>query len=132
MISFFVAGEPAPQGSKTGFVKNGRVVLVEASSKVKPWRAAVSNQAVLAMRNRELLDGPIEVTLHFLMPRGKTVNRIMHTVKPDLDKLIRSTLDGLTGTVFKDDALVVAVSAAKDYTTGEPGCKIMISEASDV
>ena len=33
--------------------------------------------------------------------------------RPDLDKLIRSTLDGLTGAVFVDDSQVVAVHASK-------------------
>ena len=127
MISFFVSHEPAPQGSKTATVVNGRAVMFEASKKVKPYREAVKKQAIEAMRNREMITDPVEITLHFLMPRPKSVNRIWHTVKPDIDKLVRASLDPLTGVVFKDDAQVVAISAAKDYSNGEIGCKFIIN-----
>lgn len=39
----------------------------------------------------------------------------MMTVKPDTDKLIRSTLDALTGVAYDDDSQVVNISACKIY-----------------
>lgn len=47
--------------------------------------------------------------------------------KPDLDKLIRATLDSLTGTVFEDDSQVVRVLAEKFY--GLPERVEIIAEA---
>ena len=135
MISFFVEGEPAPQGSKNGFVKNGRVVMVESSKKVKPWREAVAQQTQQQLKN--LYHFPysqaVEIALVFHLPKPKSVTRSWPSVKPDLDKLIRSTFDGLTtGGLYTDDALVIAVSASKQYATDRIGCQIIASEVQDV
>ena len=135
MISYFVEGLPAPQGSKNGFVKNGRVVMVESSKNVKPWRAAVAEQTAKHLRAQALdpMTTPLEIALVFHLPRPKTVTRLWPSVKPDLDKLIRSTFDGLTtGGLYTDDALVIAVSASKQYATDKIGCQIIASEVQDV
>jgi Holliday junction resolvase RusA-like endonuclease len=34
---------------------------------------------------------------------------------PDLDKLIRSVGDSLTGTIIRDDSRIIAISAQKRY-----------------
>jgi len=131
MYSFWIDGEPAPQGSKNGFVKNGRVVMVESSKKVKPWRNAVTlaTQAQVPCP----LQNAVEIALVFHLPRPKTVTRRWPAVKPDLDKLIRSTFDGLTtGGLYTDDALVIAVSASKQYATDRIGCQVIASEVQDV
>jgi hypothetical protein len=135
MISFWIDGEPAPQGSKTGFIKNGRVVMVESSKKVKPWRAAVFETTARHMSWETLsaFDKPVKIRLAFHLPRPKTVTRKWPGVKPDLDKLIRSTFDGLTmGGLYTDDALVISVSATKQYSTDRIGCQVWASEMRDV
>jgi Holliday junction resolvase RusA-like endonuclease len=131
MISYWIDGEPAPQGSKTGFIKNGRVVMVESSKKVKPWREAVAAQTKAKVQ--VALEKPVEIALVFHLPKPKTVTRKWPAVKPDLDKLIRSTFDGLTtGGLYTDDALVIAVSASKQYATDRIGCQVIASEIQDV
>jgi Holliday junction resolvase RusA-like endonuclease len=131
MISYWIDGEPAPQGSKTGFIKNGRVVMVESSKKVKPWREAVAAQTQAKVQ--AALQNPVEIALVFHLPKPKTVTRKWPAVKPDLDKLIRSTFDGLTtGGLYTDDALVIAVSASKQYATDRIGCQVIASEIQDV
>jgi Holliday junction resolvase RusA-like endonuclease len=133
MISYFVPGEPAPQGSKNGFVKNGRVVLVESSKKVKPWREAVALTTALHRAGSEPIATSVEIALVFHLLKPKSVKRQFPSVKPDLDKLIRSTFDGLTtGGLYVDDALVIALSASKIYTDSKPGCQIIVSEEQDV
>ena len=131
MYSFWIDGEPAPQGSKNGFVKNGRVVLVESSKKVKPWREAVARTTQAQVPCP--LQNAVEVALVFHLPRPKTVTRKWPAVKPDLDKLVRSTFDGLTtGGLYTDDALVIALSASKQYATDRIGCQVIASEVKDV
>jgi Holliday junction resolvase RusA-like endonuclease len=131
MYSFWIDGEPAPQGSKNGFVKNGRVVLVESSKKVKPWREAVARTTQAQVPCP--LQNAVEVALVFHLPRPKTVTRKWPAVKPDLDKLVRSTFDGLTtGGLYTDDALVIALSASKQYATDRIGCQVIASEVEDV
>jgi len=131
MGNFFIEGIPAPQGSKTGRVVNGRVVMWESSAKVKPWRAAVTlitKQAMLKQEWETITD-PIELCLSFYLPRPKSVKREFPSVKPDLDKLIRSTCDGLkTGGLYTDDALIIALTATKQYAPVgmEAGCHVLV------
>lgn len=122
--------EPGPQGSKR-HVGNGR--LIEASKKVAPWRAAVA----LAVKNKWLdeqeiisFDKPVELAIHFFLPKPKSVKREHPSVPPDLDKLCRSTFDGLVqGGALADDSLVCRLIASKEYAENRPiGAAIHIRE----
>ena len=132
-LHFFVPGIPAPQGSKSAYVRGGRAVVVEGGSKTgrdkhKAWRAAVTDAASEAHVGDTFV-GPVCVDLFFVMPRPKSVRREYPAVKPDLDKLIRSTLDGISDAqVWTDDALAVGIVAQKVYAgSGDtPGAHITI------
>lgn len=111
MTTFFVPGEPAPQGSKT-YVGHRR--LIESSKKVAAWRAAVK---LVAGNQHKHFDGPVTVEIEFVMHRpqshGKTRQKPM-IEHPDVDKLIRSTLDGMTESkIFPNDSHVVTVKGHK-------------------
>ncbi len=122
MITMRVIGLPAPQGSKR-HVGNGR--MIESSKKVGPWRAAIVASATEFGYAGLRLDGPLEVQIGFYLPRPKshfTTKGLREsaphfiTSTPDLDKLVRSTLDGLTEAgVIADDARVVELHAGKSY-----------------
>ena len=110
-ITYFVPGTPAPQGSKR-YVGNGR--MIESSKKVKPWRQAVAAQAKRHLQNP--LDGAVSLDITFVMPRPKAWGKLRQdpmTQRPDIDKLLRSTLDGLTGHAFADDSQVTHITAMK-------------------
>ena len=127
-ITFFVHGIPAPQGSKR-HVGNGR--MIESSKKVGPWRDAVIEAVARGEFNDfKLLKEALAVQIMFTLPAPKTNRRLYPTVRPDLDKLLRSTFDALTISGFwHDDSLVVSVLAAKRYAAaGEPlGALIEVS-----
>lgn len=132
-LSIDVVGTPAPQGSKRGFYNKNlnRVQMVESSKKVAPWRqdvvAAALNTA--AETGWEAPTGPVSITIHFRLPRpryhygsGKNANTLRGNApayvdkKPDLDKLVRSTLDALTSSgVIRDDAQVAILALVKKY-----------------
>lgn len=120
-MQFFVEGIPRPQGSKRGFVRKGRVVLVEVSKHLAPWRERVAAAAAAHTQDGELI-GPVVVELEFVMPRPKAMSARMptpwHVKRPDVDKLTRAVLDALTGSCFVDDSQVVAINARK--RTAEP------------
>lgn len=123
-MTFTVYGTPAPQGSKRGFVtKRGRVAMVESSKAVKPWREAVAQAVMLyhplgGRPDPILCRGPVEVAIAFTLKAPKK-RQSYPAVKPDIDKLIRSTLDALTQMgVFEDDARVVKIQAWKTYPGG--------------
>jgi len=122
-IAFTVRGIPAPQGSKRHV---GGGVLVESSNKVAPWRQDVRRAAEDAMNGHLPFDGPMEVVVTFTLAKPRTVKREMPHVRPDLDKLVRSTLDALgSAGVYGDDSQVVHSDALKVYGI-IPGASIIV------
>lgn len=137
-MKFRAYGIPAPQGSKKAFVsRTGKAVVVEQSAKVTPWRNAVSAAAVAARQQQpEQFAGAVGVRITFFLPRPKSApkSRIFPDVTPDLDKLLRSTLDGISDAgVWADDKQVVQIVASKRYATADvecvPGALILIEKA---
>lgn len=116
MHTITVLGTPAPQGSKRHV---GRGVLVESSAKVKPWREAVKSAVVDAGLDQLMIDAPVILEITFTVPKPAGAPKTRTTWpmrKPDLDKLLRSTLDGLTEAgVLADDARVVELTGRKVY-----------------
>ena len=126
-MRFFVPGLPAPQGSKKGFSRIGttRVQLVESSTRVAPWREDVRQAAINAAETHDwTAPDAVAIGLTFWMPRPKNhpkTRRTIHSTRPDIDKLTRSTLDALTTAgVIRDDSTVVKVSAVKCYVHPHP------------
>jgi crossover junction endodeoxyribonuclease RusA len=132
-ITFEVRAVPAPQGSKRHV---GRGILVESSAKVKPWRDAVRVDCVAAMKDTGITGwgGPIEVVVTFHLPRPKAHYRtgahatelrpnapIHVSRRPDVDKLLRSTLDALTAAgIYADDGQVARLLVDKVYAGPGP------------
>lgn len=131
-----VIGIPAPQGSKRpiGRSKSGRVLMIESSNKVAPWRDSVAWAAKMAMATTPgcAVTGPASIVIDFwLKPPAKPKKTdICPAKRPDLDKLIRSTLDALTTAgAIEDDSMVVCLQSRKRYTNTfrrEPGAEIEI------
>jgi len=143
---FRIYGLPAPQGSKKSV---GRGIMIESSKKVKPWRQDIMSQTRDQFFD-EPLTGPLWVGIVFWFPRPQTHYRIIdgelsnvikenkptHTTScsdGDLDKVVRSTLDGLSakagGCVIQDDSLVVSLTCEKRYVTSSEGCGALITIA---
>ena len=123
-----VRGVPAPQGSKR-HVGGGR--MIESSRAVGPWREAVRAETQRAMELTAITDCAVHVGIRFWLPRPKSLPKrvVHHLKKPDLDKLGRAVLDGLTdGGAWLDDSQVVKLILEKRYVTGDhfPGCVIEI------
>ena len=130
MITLEVLGDPAPQGSKR--VIRGRVV--EASKKLKPWRAAIE-AACQPYIEQNIHLGPVRLEVDFFLPRPASVKttgknaRLLPIVPPDLDKLVRAVGDGIgqSGLIWGDDSQIVEMSARKFYADDrEPGAVIRI------
>jgi crossover junction endodeoxyribonuclease RusA len=89
------------------------------------------------------LAGPVALLAVFSLPRPKghyRTGRNAHLLKesapnfpagrPDLDKLLRALLDGLTaGGAWLDDSQVAQLAATKEW--GQPGCRIEIEQLED-
>lgn len=140
LIQLSVNGlEPAPQGSKR-HVGNG--LMIEASKRVKPWRLAVATSAVEQMQGQGFskIETGCSVSIVFRFKRPKShlttngqlkANAPKHCIvkRNDIDKCVRSTLDGLVqGGLMTDDCLVIMVNAEKRYCIGSepPGALISV------
>lgn len=102
-----------PQGSKTIAKRGGKVWMRDANAaRLKPWRAIVAEAADIGVT----FDQPVIVWLSFTVRRPIRPRFLAPAVKPDVDKLTRSTLDGLKdGGLIADDARVVLAIARKRY-----------------
>ena len=131
-LCFRVYGIARPQGSKRLLQKRGRnpgrARMVEASTGLRPWRSTVARAALQQVQAKKwrLRTGPVAVRLEFTK-RLPQKPKYQHPADvPDIDKLTRAVLDALTGVVYKDDALVVTLSATKRY--GVPGVFVTVQD----
>lgn len=146
MIKFFVPGRAASAGSKRAFkTKDGKVVIAPASKFTKPWMDSVKWFAMKKVGSMCLLEGPLILTITFLLSRpknhygtGRNAGKLKLSappypmVMPDLTKLVRAVEDALTGIIWKDDKQVVEQHTRKRYRD-KPGAEILIEtlEAKD-
>lgn len=131
----WVPGNPAPQGSKKGYARNGKVVMVESSRQVRPWREDVRWSLLgLPHETREQwpYQGAVWLVLEFVMPRPASAPKRRTppmTQQPDMDKLTRAVKDAITSAgVWRDDSLVTTTMAHKRRAKVDenPGCWISV------
>ena len=108
--AFFVKGRPVPLGSLM-FI-HGRPIHARATD-LAVWRADIARNAELF--GFKPIASAVRVELDFIMSKPKSAKRMFPSVKPDLDKLVRAVLDGLTGVAYEDDSQVVFIKATKTY-----------------
>lgn len=120
-LSFVVHSAARPQGSKDQF---GR----EACKGVKPYRQDVRFKALDIKDDGWSLKGPfaLDVTFHFQRPKSHFTSKGTLTKSAplhptgrnigDVDKLLRSTCDALTGVLISDDSEIVEITGRKLYS----------------
>jgi Holliday junction resolvase RusA-like endonuclease len=149
MIVIDVLGSPAPKGNARAFMAGGKAVLSSFGSgsgekRLRSWDAEVRSAAIAATAFKiggspVYVQRPLSVGLVFRMSRpgghwSKKGGLLLSapkapTVKPDIDKLTRSTLDALHGTIFDDDSRIVELGVVKTYAEpGREGARIVVKE----
>lgn len=126
-------GWPMARGGRlpNGRYRNGSIVVNVTSdnAKLKGWRTHIEAAAIEYWGDgREPLDVDLAVECDFYLKRPDAdwgTGRNAHLLKdgkharprtiPDLDKLLRAVLDGLSEIVYRDDSLVTAAAAEKHY-----------------
>lgn len=132
-IRFTVRGLPIAQGSARAFIAGKRAIIATGAGRgpLHAWRTAIAQEARAAAGDMPQLVGPVRVTVTFVFPRpkshylpanGKRPDPLLRSnapswmpSTPDIDKLLRSCLDALTGVLWKDDAQVVEIDGGKVY-----------------
>jgi Holliday junction resolvase RusA-like endonuclease len=104
--------QPRPRMAASGHVYN--------PPSADEWKAEV--QAAIQREFRPpIINGPVRLRVCFYLPRPKRMKsgetgNIPHVKKPDLDNLLKSTMDAMTeAKVWNDDALVFETTAGKWY-----------------
>jgi Holliday junction resolvase RusA-like endonuclease len=134
MVEFTVPGSPVPQprARASRFGKSSRMYTPTKtpggnSNGIVEFKAAVRIKAAEAHRGAPL-DCPLKLTAEFVFPRTK--GRIWKSkpmprepyvakVRNDIDNLIKSLCDAMTGVVWVDDGQVYEATAAKFYAAGD-------------
>jgi len=134
IASYFVEGRPHPQGSKTAVNRGGRIFLIEGKGKGtqlwKDWRKTLAEQTQQYMKENGI-EGEydsifrVELKFHIKRPASRSKRVRAVAVRPDLDKLARAVLDGISTQkedirLLCDDSRVVELCCQKYYAlTGE-------------
>jgi crossover junction endodeoxyribonuclease RusA len=132
-ISFVVDGKAAPQGSMKGVAitrpdGSPGTIFKSDNPRTHPYRNLVGWEALKARTQAGVheifapagIPVALSITFVFKKPKTAPAQRQRPVVKPDYDKLARSTTDALTGVLYVDDCQVVDAELHKIY--GEPEC----------
>ena len=131
-MTFTIPGRPVPKARPR--VVNGHAFTPRETA---AYKASVQWAYKAHARGAQPISTPcaVEMVFRFAIPasarRKRPPDRIKpgdpYTARPDVDNLSKAVLDALNGLAFTDDALVVEISARKEY--GEPGAEVTIREA---
>lgn len=124
-LTFTVPGIAQSKGSARAFTYTRRpergggigARVDNDNPKAKAWQAVVANAALVARGGGRYTPyaGPVHLQIEFYLPRPQRPKAAAHITKPDLDKICRCAIDGMTGVLFLDDAQVVSLVAGKSY-----------------
>lgn len=147
-FSFFVAGLPKTQGSKTAFAriitdKTGRqravAAMVEQSKGLYEWRSSIGKVGLAMRPSSWRTNGLYLLQACFYMPRPKlhfnsrgelkSSAPMLHNKLGDADKLLRACGDALTKICYDDDALIVGAVPIKLFCKpgGVPGVHVTVT-----
>lgn len=140
-VTFFVRGQPIPQGSLRSF--RGRIVAAN-EAELKRWRGFVWTSARNAWGDRPpIVDRAVEVevTFYVISDRRRSplwlepetgLYRLATSGANDVDKLTRAVFDGITESkLWKDDGLVTEVRARAYFASPPdtpPGALVKLRE----
>jgi len=150
VVRFTVAGAAQTKGSAKAFVpfawaqvavdnarKTGkkippRAVITNDNANAAAWQTEISALARIAFNRADPFSGGVVVDLAFYLPRPqrlKDPGLAVHETRPDVDKLARCVLDGLTSIAYRDDGQVGELRIRKAYAAAgtAPRVEIMIT-----
>jgi len=126
LYHLFVNGTPKPQ-PRPRISANGHVFNPASADS---WKEEI--KACFQPCKRATITTPVLLRVSFFLPCPKSlkddgVSNIPHAKKPDVDNLLKSTMDALTELkIWADDALVFAIDASKWYGRKKTGAQIII------
>jgi crossover junction endodeoxyribonuclease RusA len=125
-----VHGEPQTKGSTRAIAqrrKDGSLIarVFNDNARTKQWQQSMAWAAQLQRPIR--FSGPVALDVTFRLARPqKHVGPDAVSTRPDLDKLVRTVLDALSGVCYHDDGQVAELTARKLYAPPGPLVEIVV------
>lgn len=123
-IEFTVPGTPVGKG-RPRFARRGNFVSTYTPAPTASYENLVKMQAALAMLDRPLILGPVQVQIHlYVTPpaswsqkkQGEAIKGTVYpTSKPDIDNTLKCLADACNTIVWKDDKQIVDLHVWKRY-----------------
>lgn len=130
-LAFTVFGEPKAQGSKRALLHKTTqkpIVIESGGQGLRTWRQDVAGAAQAKLNGAGPFDGPVRLTVFFYVRQPRKPRNPLPITRPDVDKLLRSIMDGLeAGGIVRDDSQVVTLSVRKRYAE-TPRADVFLSE----
>jgi Holliday junction resolvase RusA-like endonuclease len=137
MLYFTIPGEARGKGRPRATARGGFARLY-----ADPRTAGYENLVALAAREALAGRAPLDEPLHMhvsvrLVPPASTSRKAREAMlrgevhpgkRPDLDNVVKAVLDGCNAVAFRDDCLIVSLSAVKRYDA-EAGVDVGIRPA---
>jgi Holliday junction resolvase RusA-like endonuclease len=119
-IKFTVPAVPIAQPRQRHAVRGNHAVnYLPSKHPVHAFKATCRIAAAEVMTGGPMT-GAVMLTLQIVLPRPKSITRktrpnprLRHAKKPDVDNLVKSIKDALTGLVWVDDSQVAELHASK-------------------
>jgi len=134
-IELEVSGQPQGKG-RPRFTKTGHAYTPEKTREYEKrifaaaWKAAKDNKIDITESFVS-----VEITAFMDIPQSWSklkrleaeYGAIQHTIKPDLDNIIKAALDGCEGAIYVSDKQVTSIRAKKRYCNPDKGAFLYIS-----
>ena len=122
-IAFVVKGTAIPK-ARPRLTKRGIAYTPSKTKEFENYVKLVGSQYA----PKELLEGALEMELHFFFQRPKSLPKkvVHHLKKPDCDNIAKAILDSLEGIIYANDSQVVSLWATKQY--GTPRVEVKITD----
>ncbi|MES2973385.1 MAG: RusA family crossover junction endodeoxyribonuclease [Pseudomonadota bacterium] len=136
MITFTIPGAPYGKGRPIVGRTFGGHVRLRTPEKTVAYEGLIAHEARIAMAGRPLLDCAVSVHLAIrcAVPASWSkrkqaealAGRIIPTIKPDADNVIKAVCDGCNGVVWRDDVLAADGGWSRRYAA-VPGVTVTIA-----
>ncbi len=139
-LVFTIPGDPRGKGRPRATVFKGKDgaparARMFTDSKTVSYENLVKLAAARALGDRQPFDEPLAMTVIVRMTpaashsekkrRAMIAGEIAPTKLPDLDNVVKAVLDGCNKVAFRDDALIVRLTASKTYAL-TPGVDVEV------
>lgn len=133
-VRFIVPGKPQGKGRPRA-ARRGSFVTMYTDKKTVSYESTVALFAGQAMAGRPLVDGPVAVDMYIVLPippswskkkQALAVSgRLLPTVKPDADNVVKAVFDAINTVVWRDDTQVVDLNVRRRYGA-TPGVHVAV------